>query len=755
MTEITINRTCAIIDRCEQFTSGRVGARIKFSFSSEWAGLNKTAVFTNGGTTIDVLNVTDECVIPHEVLAISGKKLKVGVYGFTADDDGNIEIAIPTVYAELGKVAKGADPSGDESTEPSLPVWAQIQNDVSDLDDRVTELEEHGGGGGGETVNLWQGKIASFMGDSITAGTNTTKTYLEYLRETVGFSTTNNYGIGGSKISGDNGMCERVSSIAASSNIIFVFGGTNDFGGSVPMGEFYVTDASGNRTLTEDKTTFKGSLVKMCNWLTTNRSNANIILCTPIHRGIFGYSQTDLQKNSQNLYLEDYVAAVKEAAKIYSFVCIDLYGESGLNPNNEQNASLYFHANDRLHPNASGHKLIADTIRVKLPSIIPIVSVEILCEDIALDNNSISLNGAGSTQTLTATLTPANTTQPVVWTSSTPSVAIVQNGVVSAVSNGNTTITATCGTHSATCAVTVTGISEQVPCTGITLDRNTASVAEGETVTLVATPTPSDTTDPVVWSTSDSSKATVSNGVVTGVAEGNVTITATCGSYHADCVVTVTMGAIVMTPNVVINNNGTEGASVSSHAYTDYYPLKKAHRYTVQNGTAWQAIAIYKADKSIMLDGWSTTIVNSNTGGTFTFETPINGAFMRFSSTSGEHRDVATVTEIAPEVSTNTMLTANEWITTQNPFKNSIVPKSNWSALDSYYPVEVAGNYTITCAGAWITVAGYDAEFNFVSRISEGNGTSTTNTITIPDGVKYIRWNTSSADTTSSIVKNN
>ena len=147
MTEITINRTCAILDRCEQFTSGRVGARIKFSFSSEWAGLSKTAVFTNGETTIDVLNVADEITIPHEVLAISGKKLKVGVYGYTVGDNGNIEIAIPTVYADLGRVVKGADPSSDESTEPSLPVWAQMQSDVSDLDTRVTELEEHGGGG--------------------------------------------------------------------------------------------------------------------------------------------------------------------------------------------------------------------------------------------------------------------------------------------------------------------------------------------------------------------------------------------------------------------------------------------------------------------------------------------------------------------------------------------------------------------------------------------------------------------------------
>ena len=146
MTEVTVSRTCVKVKRCERFTSGRVGARIKFSFSSEWAGLRKTAVFTNGDTTIDVLNVADEITIPHEVLAISGKTLKVGFYGFTVDDNGNTKIAIPTVYGSLGIVLKGVDPSGDESTEPSIPVWAQIQSDVSDLDTRVTELEEHGGG---------------------------------------------------------------------------------------------------------------------------------------------------------------------------------------------------------------------------------------------------------------------------------------------------------------------------------------------------------------------------------------------------------------------------------------------------------------------------------------------------------------------------------------------------------------------------------------------------------------------------------
>ena len=71
----------------------------------------------------------------------------MGIYAVKGD-----ELIIPTVYATIGIVLKGAAPSGDESTKPSLPVWAQIQSDVSDLDTRVTELEKHGGGGGSASV---------------------------------------------------------------------------------------------------------------------------------------------------------------------------------------------------------------------------------------------------------------------------------------------------------------------------------------------------------------------------------------------------------------------------------------------------------------------------------------------------------------------------------------------------------------------------------------------------------------------------
>lgn len=79
------------------------------------------------------------------------------------------------------------------------------------------------------------------------------------------------------------------------------------------------------------------------------------------------------------------------------------------------------------------------------------------CTGIELDKTSLTFDGAGS-QTLTATVTPSNTTDTVTWSSDDSSVASVSGGTVTAVGNGSTTITATCGAYRASCAVSVSGV---------------------------------------------------------------------------------------------------------------------------------------------------------------------------------------------------------------------------------------------------------------------------------------------------------
>ena len=79
-----------------------------------------------------------------------------------------------------------------------------------------------------------------------------------------------------------------------------------------------------------------------------------------------------------------------------------------------------------------------------------------------------------------------------------------------------------------------------IPATGIALDKTSAEVFSGETVTLTATVEPIDTTDTVTWSTSDAAVATVNaDGVVTGVSQGTAIITAKAGNVSATCTVTV------------------------------------------------------------------------------------------------------------------------------------------------------------------------------------------------------------------------
>ena len=75
----------------------------------------------------------------------------------------------------------------------------------------------------------------------------------------------------------------------------------------------------------------------------------------------------------------------------------------------------------------------------------------------------------------------------------------------------------------------------------VELNKETATVRKTETISLSATVYPDDLGNtPVTWSTSDKTIATVDkNGLVTGVAGGQATITATAGNKSASCVVSV------------------------------------------------------------------------------------------------------------------------------------------------------------------------------------------------------------------------
>ena len=183
---------------------------------------------------------------------------------------------------------------------------------------------------------------------------------------------------------------------------------------------------------------------------------------------------------------------------------------------------------------------------------------------ITLDKSTAELT-EGESVTLVATVAPDNATdKTVTWTTSDASVATVTNGVVTAVKAGNATITAKAGDKSATCTIAVN--AKVISVTGITLDKTTAVLTEGETVTLVATVAPDNATDKTVtWTTSDASVATVTNGVVTAVKAGNATITAKAGDKSATCTIAVNAKVISVTGITLDKTTAvlTEGETVT------------------------------------------------------------------------------------------------------------------------------------------------------------------------------------------------
>ena len=175
------------------------------------------------------------------------------------------------------------------------------------------------------------------------------------------------------------------------------------------------------------------------------------------------------------------------------------------------------------------------------------LSVTASATGISLSESTLELT-EGETATLTAKVEPANSTDPVTWSSSDPSVATVDDtGKVTAVKAGVAEITAKAGDMSATCAVTVK--AKVIAVTSVSLDKTTLDLTEGDTETLTATVSPDNATDKTVsWSSSDASVATVDQaGKVAAVKAGTATITAKAGDKSATCAVTVKAKVVAVT----------------------------------------------------------------------------------------------------------------------------------------------------------------------------------------------------------------
>ena len=106
----------------EGVTSGSVNVyTVRFSFNSDWDGLDRTAVFHAGDDQISVvLDDSNECQIPWEVLENPGRNLSVGVYGTKGGT-----VVLPTIWAQLGEIREGVS-LGSNAQPPTPDVYSQI-----------------------------------------------------------------------------------------------------------------------------------------------------------------------------------------------------------------------------------------------------------------------------------------------------------------------------------------------------------------------------------------------------------------------------------------------------------------------------------------------------------------------------------------------------------------------------------------------------------------------------------------------------
>lgn len=230
---------------------------------------------------------------------------------------------------------------------------------------------------------------------------------------------------------------------------------------------------------------------------------------------------------------------------------------------------------------------------------------------ISLNKNTLELE-KGETETLTATVLPGNADgdKTVTWSSSAESVATVENGVVTAVGKGSATITAkTANGIEAKCSVTV-----GVPLKGISFKDNvtekTINRSEQFTLEVVFNPTDTDVDKTIKWSSTDTSVATVVDGVVTAVGDGETVITATASNgMTATCKVKVIipLNSISIKESTSILCGGTEKLEVT------YNPVDTTDDKTISWTSDNEEVATVSTDGTVTAKGVGTANIKATT----------------------------------------------------------------------------------------------------------------------------------------------
>ena len=206
---------------------------------------------------------------------------------------------------------------------------------------------------------------------------------------------------------------------------------------------------------------------------------------------------------------------------------------------------------------AAGNQICAYTIVVSMDSSMIVTEM-----DLSLSSNTIYVGNSVSAQ-LQVRPTSASNYATVTLTSSNEKVATVNNfGRVTGIAPGTATITATCGSVTATTNVTVMSIPNSGTGTGtastgssnsgqvVTVNPSYVVLKPGATRTLTASVKPSSASQKFTYKSANSNIATVSpSGVITAVGTGATSITVSNGTASAMVTVIVNRSAASSSDN--------------------------------------------------------------------------------------------------------------------------------------------------------------------------------------------------------------
>ena len=185
----------------------------------------------------------------------------------------------------------------------------------------------------------WDGDMISIVGDSISTGG-----YPGLLGNMTGAAIDNN-AVSGTTVAGTGGLVAQLANIDANTDLVIVFGGTNDYWrGSIAIGS--LSD--------EGTSTYLGSMKYILNYLKANHSDAEYLFLFPYDQAFSGKT---CDTNFGNGTLEDFREAFVSFCTEYDLEYIDL---------GETEFDYTQHTGDGVHANSAGHQIIAQAIYDKI-----------------------------------------------------------------------------------------------------------------------------------------------------------------------------------------------------------------------------------------------------------------------------------------------------------------------------------------------------------------------------------------------------